>query len=54
VLLDEKDFLKKGLSFLFFLSKERFGKGLSQKLEKRDKDKPSEGSECYIKVLNKS
>jgi hypothetical protein len=41
--LDEKEFCKEG-----FVLK------IIPNVERRSKDKPSEGSECYIKVLSKS
>jgi hypothetical protein len=43
VLLDEKGFCKGG----FVLE-------IVPNMEKRGKEKPSEGSECYMKVLSKS
>jgi hypothetical protein len=41
--LDEKGFCKKGFVLKIFPN-----------MERRDKDKPSEDSEYYIKVLSKS
>jgi hypothetical protein len=43
VLLDEKGFCREG-----FVLK------IVPNMERRDKDKPSQHSECYMKVMNKS